>query len=46
MSPFRILPRPSLLTSAVVAMSIAGGLAVGTLAGGALVLAAAVGRRA
>ena len=44
MPPFRILPRPSLLTSAVVVLSITGGLAAGVLAGGALVLAAAVRR--
>ena len=45
MFPIRILPRPSLLTAGVVAMSIAGGLAAGVLAGGALVLASAIGRR-
>ena len=38
MLPIRLLPRPSLLAGAVVATSIAGGLAFGVLAGGALVL--------
>ncbi len=38
MLPIRILPRPSILTSLVVATSIAGGLAAGVMAGGALVL--------
>ncbi len=42
--PLAILPRPSLLTSAVVAMSIASGLAVGVLAAG-LALAVTQGRR-
>lgn len=45
MFPFRILPRPCRLTSAVVTMSIAGGLVAGTLAGGALLLASAFGQR-
>ena len=40
MLPIRILPRPSILTSMVVATSIAGGLAFGVAAGGALILAA------
>ena len=46
MLPIRFLPRPSILAGAVVATSIAGGLAFGVLAGGVLVLASAVGRRA
>ena len=45
MLPFRILPRPSILTGAVVAMSVAGGLAFGVLAGGALVVVSAAARR-
>ena len=45
MLPIRILPRPSLLTGAVVVSSVAAGLAAGVLAGWVLVLATAVGRR-
>ena len=44
MLPIRILPRPSLLNGAVVASSVAMGLAAGLLVGGALVFVTAVGR--
>ncbi len=46
MLPIRLFPRPSLLAGAVVATSIAGGLAFGVVAGGVLVLATSLGRRA
>ena len=39
------LPRPSLVTNAVVALSVASGLAFGLAAGGVIVLAAAARRR-
>ena len=39
--PFALLPRPSILTSVVVASSVAAGLAFGVLAGGTIVLVAA-----
>ena len=38
--PIGFLPRPSLLTHAVVAMSIVSGLAAGVLTGGVILLAA------
>ena len=38
--PIGLLPRPSLLTHAVVAMSIVSGLAAGVLTGGVILLAA------
>ena len=44
MLPFAILPRPSLLTSVVVATSVAAGLAFGLIAGGAAVMTAAAVR--
>ncbi len=39
MLPFRLFPRPSILTSMVVATSVLGGLAFGMVAGGVVVLA-------
>ena len=43
--PITLLPRLSILTSLVVATSVASGLAIGVLAGGMLVAAAKVRRR-
>ncbi len=40
-----LLPRPSILTGAVVAASVAGGLALGAALGGVIVLGALVRRR-
>ncbi len=39
------LPRPSILTSLVVASSVASGLAFGVVAGGVLLIVAGVARR-
>ena len=44
MLPIRLLPRPSLITGAVVALSVASGLAFGVLAGGAIVVTSAMRR--
>ena len=42
--PIAILPRPSILTSVVVATSVAAGLAFGVAAGGVIVIAASAAR--